>query len=258
MNIQNLFDELAALEQVEAIALGGSRATGKNDESSDYDIYLYITDKIPDKTRREVLSNYCNVMEIGNHYWEYEDNCTLKNGVDIDILYRSLNDFAAGIKSVVDEGNASNGYTTCMWHNLLTCKIIADKSGNLTKLKQSYTRPYPDKLRENIISKNRKLLGGVLPSYNHQIKKAESRGDLVSVNHRTTEFLASYFDIIFALNRLTHPGEKRLASLCKQNCKILPNKFEENLSALFFNMFSGNISPIIEDIISCLDEVTRY
>lgn len=255
MNIQNLFDELAALEQVESIALGGSRATGKNDDRSDYDVYLYVTAAVPEDARRTLLANYCKVMEIGNHYWEYEDNCTLNNGVDIDILYRNLDDFTAGIKSVVDEGNASNGYTTCMWHNLLSCKIIADKSGRLTKLKQDYTRPYPDKLRENIITKNRKLLSGVLPSYDYQIKKAESRDDFNSVNHRTAEFLASYFDIIFALNRLTHPGEKRLVSLCKQNCDILPRKFEENLSSLFKNMFSGNISPIIEDIIACLDEV---
>ena len=44
------------------------------------------------------------------------------------------------------------------------------------------------------------LLSGMLPSFDTQIKKAEKRRDLVSVNHRVTEFLASYFDILFALN----------------------------------------------------------
>ena len=58
-----------------------------------------------------------------------------------------------------------------------------------------------------------KLLSGMLPSFDAQIEKAENRKDFVSVNHRVTEFLASYFDIIFALNEMTHPGEKRMQSI---------------------------------------------
>ena len=82
-----------------------------------------------------------------------------------------------------------------------------------------------------------------------QIKKAEDRGDFVSVNHRVTEFLASYFDIIFALNEMTHPGEKRMQSICSSECKILPNHFDENLNMLFGRMFRDNISLVINDMV---------
>ena len=82
-----------------------------------------------------------------------------------------------------------------------------------------------------------KLLNDALPAYYLQIKKAIKRNDLVSINHRISAFLESYFDIVLAVNELTHPGEKRLISLCKQNCKILPNNFEDNLNELFENMF---------------------
>ena len=95
-----------------------------------------------------------------------------------------------------------------------------------------------------------KLLSGVLPSYDMQIKKAAGRGDTVSINHRTAEFLASYFNIIFAMNNLTHPGEKRLVQLCKERCKILPNNFEKNLNVLFAEMFSGDVSEPIEKIVN--------
>lgn len=100
-------------------------------------------------------------------------------------------------------------------------------------MKKRFDVPYPEALRTAIIRKNRALLSGVLPSYDAQIRKVASRRDLVSINHRTTEFLASYFDIIFAMNRQTHPGEKRLVSLCKDRCENLPDRFEENLNHLF-------------------------
>ena len=236
--VERLFEELANLEQVEAIALGGSRAGENFDEKSDHDVYLYITAPVDEEVRREILSRYCDYMELGNRFWELEDNCTLKNGIDIDILYRNLDDFTADVASVVEGCNARNGYTTCMWHNLLTCKIICDKAGRLKACKERFTVVYPEKLRENIINQNMRLLTDNLPSYDGQIKKAVKRADLVSVNHRTSAFLESYFDVIFALNRVTHPGEKRLVQLCLKNCEVLPLNFEENLSALFSHLFT--------------------
>ena len=247
---EKLFNDIINLPEVEAIALGGSRAGNVYDEKSDYDVYVYVTEDIPENKRGEIFARYCSVTEIGNHYWETEDNCTLNNGVDIDIIYRSLDDFAAGISRTVDECEATNSYTTCMWHNLLNSKIIFDRSGRLSELQKRYNVPYPKALRKKIIERNMKLLSGALPSYDMQIKKAAGRGDTVSINHRTAEFLASYFNIIFALNDLTHPGEKRLVQLCKERCKILPNNFEENLNGLFAEMFSGDVSEAIEKIVN--------
>ena len=207
-DINKLFEELANLPQVEAIALGGSRATGRNDEKSDYDVYVYITDRIDETVRRSILEKYCGYMEIGNSFWELEDDVTLKNGIDMDIIYRNMDDFEKMVSSVVMDCVPWNGYTTCMWHNLITSRIVEDKNGKLHRLQEKYHIPYPKKLKENIISNNMKLLSGMLPSFDMQIRKAENRGDLVSVNHRVAEFLASYFDIIFALNEMIHPGEK--------------------------------------------------
>lgn len=246
---EKLFNDFSSFSEVDAIALGGSRAAEIYDESSDYDVYVYVTESIPDGKRREILSHYCAVAEIGNHYWETEDNCTLNNGIDIDIIYRDIDDFAAGISRTVDKYEATNGYTTCMWHNLLNCKIIFDRNGRLAELQSRYNVPYPPTLRKNIIERNMKLLSGALPSYDMQIKKAADRCDTVSINHRTAEFLASYFNVIFALNSLTHPGEKRLVQLCKKYCKVLPNNFEENLNALFAGMFSGDVYARIEAIV---------
>lgn len=239
IDVNRLWERLAEYPGVEAVALGGSRATGKADEKSDYDVYVYLQGEFPACEREKILQEFCSVMEINNHYWEMEDNCTLKNGVDLDIIYRRLEDFAEGIRRVVQEGNASNGYTTCMWHNLKTCRILYDGTGRLSGLKKDCDVAYPRELKRNIVQRNMKLMSGVLPSYDMQIKKAQQRRDLVSINHRTAAFLESYFDVIFALNEMTHPGEKRLMRLCMEQCSILPARFEENLEGLFAHMFDG-------------------
>ena len=257
MDVNQLFEELGSLAQVEAIALGGSRATGRNDATSDYDVYVYLNGSIDEAVRRRILDKYCKYMEIGNSFWELEDDVTLKDGIDMDIIYRNLQDFENTVASIVIDCVPWNGYTTCMWHNLITCKILLDKTGKLHALQEKYQIPYPKKLKENIISNNLKLLSGMLPSFDTQIKKAENRGDLVSVNHRVTEFLASYFDILFALNEMTHPGEKRMQSICSTECHLLPDHFDENLNRLFAGMFREPISPVIHDMVAELKKLTQ-
>ena len=257
VNVNELFEDLSRFPQVEAIALGGSRATGRNDAASDYDVYVYTTGPIDDGERRQVLEKYCRYMEIGNSFWELEDDVTLCDGIDMDIIYRNMNDFENSVASVVVNGTAWNGYTTCMWHNLITSQIVFDRNGALTALQERFRIPYPQNLKKNIISNNMKLLSGMLPSFDTQITKAEKRGDLVSVNHRVAEFLASYFDVLFALNEMTHPGEKRMQSICSKECKLLPERFDENLDRLFDGMFRKNISPVIGDMVRELRKIVE-
>lgn len=253
--VDKLFEELKNIPQVEAIALGGSRAGEVFDEKSDYDVYLYCTGSVADEVRKAILDKYCSYIELSNHFWELEDNCTLKNGIDIDILYRNIEDFTADVASVVEGFNARTGYTTCMWHNLITCKIIYDKDSRLQAMKERFSVPYPQELKKNIISKNMSLLSGMLPSYDGQILKAVKRKDLVSINHRTSAFMESYFDVLFALNEKTHPGEKRLVSLSKK-LSILPENFEENINKLFADLFA-NPELIENDLAKIIFELKR-
>ena len=256
--INALFKDLSALPQVEAIALGGSRAGTCYDETSDYDIYLYCTSPIPEETRREILGKYASYVEYGNHFWELEDNGTFNNGVDFDLLFRNLDDFTAGVAHVVEDFQACNGYTTCMWHNLLTCKIIYDRDGRLAEAKKRFDVPYPPQLKANIIHQNLRLLHGNLPSYDGQILKAVKRQDEVSICHRTAAFMESYFDILWALNEKTHPGEKRLVSLCTENCQILPANFQENIRILYRDLFTSpentqaNLAKIVDELTNIL------
>ena len=194
---------------------------------------------------------------LENQFWEVEDNCTLSDEIDIDIIYRNINDFENNIENVVEKHRAGNGYTTCFWHNLKNSKVLYDPHKEFYKIQERFEVPFPKELKENIISKNFRLLTGNLPSYDKQIIKAFDRGDFVSVNHRIAAFIESYFDIIFAINELTHPGEKRMIQYAKEHSKILPKDFEENMNELLNSMGSTleHVENNLKNIIKNLEDI---
>ncbi len=71
----------------------------------------------------------------------------------------------------------------------------------------------------------------VISSYTDQIEKALKRSDLLSLNHRLAALFASYFDVLFALNRTPHPGEKRLLAYASR-CVALPENMVTDVEAV--------------------------
>jgi len=76
------------------------------------------------------------------------------------------------------------------------------------------------------------VLRDVLPAWAGQLEKAARRGDLISVNHRLAGLLASYFDIVFAVNRRLHPGEKRLLDAAVRTCPRLPVAMADDVTEI--------------------------
>jgi hypothetical protein len=82
---------------------------------------------------------------------------------------------------------------------------------------------------------------------------------LVSINHRIAALIASYFDIIFAVNYLPHPGEKRLVQLANKLCEKLPKNMEQDITSLIISLAAiENKQYILEKtnaLIDSLDEL---
>lgn len=83
-------------------------------------------------------------------------------------------------------------------------------------------------------------------SFYKQLEKAIKRNDIVSINHRTTAILASYFDILFAINEELHVGEKKLISYAKKLCRKLPDNFDKDIEDIINN---NNILEKIKNLI---------
>jgi hypothetical protein len=151
-----------------------------------------------------------------------------------------------------------SGYTTCFCYNVFHSKILYDPKGVYSDMVKLFTMPYPELLRKNIISKNRECMYGkmpVSPSYINQIEKAIKRNDIISVNHRIAEFIKNYFDILFALNRKFHPGEKHLIEYAKELCEWLPVDFEIDMRNLVISNGNDITLSVLRKLIINLDDL---
>lgn len=230
----SLINDFAELKQVEAIAIAGSHGTQMNDSFSDYDVYLYVNESIPVEVRQKITSHHCCEMELNNQFWETEDDGRLNSGTEIELIYRSLEWLEQELERVVFKHQANVGYSTCFLSNLLNSKVLFDRHQKLTELQQKYTVEYSRELAIAVIDKNLPLLCNTATAYPKQVNKAIRRKDYLTVQHRLTAYLVSYFDILFAINFIPHPGEKRLVEMAVKLCSILPVDFEKTMENLLF------------------------
>ena len=254
--LQEIALSYSKLEQVYAVVLSGSRTSNQNDEMSDYDIYVYSDAEIPVEFRTELAKKYSDDYEIDNSYFETGDEWNLReSNTGLDFMFRCKNWITDTVDNIYCKHMASNGYSTCFLHNIKTSQILYDKDNWFLNLQNKVNGPYPEELKNNIIKRNIMLISDKKnASYLDQIKLAVKRNDQVSVNHRIAAFMASYFDIIFALNKVYHPGEKRMIKYAQKHCKILPDQFEENINELF-KAEDKDKTAILETIIKELKKI---
>jgi predicted nucleotidyltransferase len=202
---------LAAHPAVVAITLGGSRATSRHDERSDHDIEVFTDGELSLAFRRELAARFDPHPEIGNDWFGPADEWVDRaSGTALDIAYFDRAWFERAIRDVIERHRPALGYTTALWHTLRHARPAFDRDGWLATMRALAVTPYPDALRRNIVAWNHPVLRTSRSSYRRQVELAVLRDDPVSVNHRVAALLASVFDIVFALHRELHPGEKRL------------------------------------------------
>ncbi|HPH97904.1 MAG TPA: DUF4037 domain-containing protein [Anaerolineaceae bacterium] len=247
------------LPQVEAVAVAGSRGRGGGavDGASDIDLYVYTRAEIPLAARRALVEQVGGASEanLGLNYWGPGDLWVhAPTGIDLDINYFDAAWMEEQIARVMTQHQPAMGYTTCFCCTVRQSILFHDPHGWFAALQRQCDQNYPEALRQNIIRYNHPVLRGILTSYAAQIEKAVKRRDLVSVNHRVAALLASYFDILFAANRLLHPGEKRQVEFALKHCQMLPAAMEADLQAIL-TVPMAELAEIPERISRLLDRL---
>ncbi|MEG4110800.1 MULTISPECIES: DUF4037 domain-containing protein [unclassified Microcoleus] len=257
---QTISDHFSSLPQVVAVVLAGSRTTIVTDESSDFDFYVYVEEDIPVDIREAIARQFSDRMAINNQFWEPGDEwIDIKTGCGIDIMYRKPEWIEEELDRVLVKHQASVGYSTCFWWNVLTSVSLYDKDGWFQQLQANVDRPYPEQLRQAIIAKNYPILRHQIFSFHHQLESAVLRRDSVSIIHRTAAFLGSYFDMVFAVNSIPHPGEKRLIERATALCSKLPEDLESQIHTLTHSISlpagDRQILPCLDGLVDSLDRL---
>jgi hypothetical protein len=249
---QAVSDRFSQLPEVEAIALAGSRIAGHGSESSDIDIYVYPTTDIPAEVRLSIAREFAAQPQIVDFFGpglEWDDPTT---GLHVDVILFTVGWMQDQIERVLVRHEASMGYTTALWHTVQISKVLYDRSGWFARLQQMARQPYPDELVQAIVKLNCPLLRGSFPEFPAQIRKAAQREDLVSLNHRTAALLASYFDILFAVNRVPHPGEKRMLDLTERLCPKRPADMRQHITQMLASAGTGS-SEVVTHVDALVD-----
>lgn len=256
-SFEKIVEEFNMIEEVESIMLSGSAGSGMEDGYSDYDLYIYSTKPISVEKRRGIIEKYSSYTEMNNQFWETEDNFILADENRLcEIIYRDFGFIEGTVGSVIEKQCAWVGYTTCFWHNLINSTLLFDRSGKGAEYIKRFSVDYPEALVQNIIDKNFPILRERVSSYFNQIKKAVSRDDFISINHRVAAFLASYFDIIFALNKMGHPGEKKLIKIVSEKCNYIPENFRTDMEKVV-NTGGTELLEVLNSIVDNLENLIK-
>lgn len=251
--LKKITEDFSKYDEVDAILLAGSVSIDNTDDMSDYDIYIYQNKELSPDIRLEIAKKYADRYEINNNFWENGDEWILRDeNRGVDIMYRGFDWLESELDRVVFDHNANVGYTTCIWHNFMTSIVLYDKSNGVKQLQEKYNVNFSDELVKNIIKKNYPILRDNISSYYVQIKKAFIRNDFISVNHRVAAFLSSYFDILFAVNKVLHPGEKKLEKFVQNNLSKVPENALLHLNNLLkiesMDSVLSNINLLVDGI----------
>lgn len=254
---KKIAERFSQLPEVLAVAVAGSQSSGAAGTGSDIDIYIYSTTEIPAPVRTAIGADFSDAVEL-NDFWGAGNEWTDRNtGIHIDAMFWTTGWIKEQIDRVLVRHEAWMGYTTCFWHTVRISQIMFDRDSWFAQLQQQAMQDYPVALIKAIVANNYPILRQISSSYLRQLEKAASRADLVSLNHRTAALLASYFDILFAINRVPHPGEKRLIDLAEQLCPKRSPAMGAEITAVLEARKGAEISMAVNRLLDSLDEVLK-
>lgn len=245
---------LASSPGVAAVALVGSHTSSAAESDSDYDLFVYVDGELRELRSRmaDELADAAEWRSIHESAFGDGDVWRLQDGgAWVDLMYWTTAWGEAQLRRVLVEHAASMGYSTAFWRSIRDAQPLYERDAWHAGLQQQARQPYPEALRRNIVRLNRPYLREHRFSFRQQTAKAIERHDLVSVNHRVATWLASYFDIIFAINRVLHPGEKRLLDFVGRECQAVPDRMPTSVERLV--ELSGLAVPSLPET---MDELT--
>jgi Domain of unknown function (DUF4037)/Nucleotidyltransferase domain len=250
--LQRIVAAIGDLPGIAAISLGGSTAAGLTDESSDFDVYVYYHQPLAAAADRAVrlrpLSDE-GTLEVGIPTFGLEDHLCVQAKL-IELVYLDLDRLSADTKQAYAQGLSSEGYTTALLYILARSPVLHDATGEVTALRAQLQAGFPEPTRARLLREHPELLR----YYLELLRISQQRGDLLFVQHMRYSIQMIFFNLLFALNRLYHPGGKRLLNHA-QRCAIQPADLAERWNVIA--RLSADDSALADRLEELIDDLCR-
>lgn len=247
--VRDVAQALVALEGIRAVSLGGSRALGMEDASSDTDLYVWYRSSLVAAELRQSALNH--LADDGIHPFDSfgpEDHWTFE-GKKYEVVYLDLDDIWTQIGQARTVGLDSEVCATAFLHTAYASVPIADPYADLEHLHTDLST-FPEATR--MIQLNQLPL--MAEEFASQLRGAQGRQDWAMVVRRRAGLLDVTVSLLFAVNRRYHPGEKRLlkhvseCNICppdmagrlQKACLVGPN--DPNLAGYFISLISETVA----------------
>lgn len=203
---RDIADALASLPGVVAVAVGGSRATGVADERSDTDLYaLWRGELAAPADRAAVLAPLADQGQVVSaSIFGPEDHLHRDHRL-VEVVYLNLDEMQQLVATATHEGLGGTVCSTAFLHTLATCQPLRDDAHELAAVKRQLAG-YPEPTRTRILADSTQAI----PEFISQLRTAQARRDVLMIVDRRAAAQAALVNLLFALNRTYHPGEKRL------------------------------------------------
>lgn len=240
MQITELAQQLADVDGVSSVVLGGSRARGTHSESSDYDLGLYYEDLISVAGIEDFVRNVADPSEeativapgewgpwINGGAWLQVD------GFKVDLLYRNIpfvrqkaEEAHRGVfSSHYQVGHPSGYHSFYLLAEVGVSQALSDPTGIFGELKD-LADPYPEALRSAIVDK-------FLWEAHFQLEivgRTDFGSDPCYEMSAISRFISCVHQVLYAKSRIWFLNEKRAT----QNLAKLGTDMEDLAARLTF------------------------
>lgn len=268
LSIKRILTLLKTVKGIEAVVLGGSRATGNYSAKSDIDIGIYYSDSSQldleglnrvatqlDDTHRSGL-----ITKIGEWGpWINGGGWLCIDGLATDFLLRDLNK----VSTVIDEclnniitidyqpGHPHGFVNTIYVAETYYCKILWNSNNNLVNLKDKIT-PYPLTIKTGIVNKFLWEAGfSITLAY-----KGLWKDDIVYTTGCIYRVISCLTQVIYALNETYIMNEKgSLANI--DEFRIIPQDFKKKVENIFYSLTTNteNMKNLVDELSSIVKDV---
>lgn len=253
--LDDVTEELKNIDNIKAIVLGGSYATGMATDTSDLDIAIYYYEEKPFDIEaiKLIAGKYANVDKptvTGFYEWGpwVNGGAWIKTAKGkVDILYKNIDQITSTIEKVKRgvwenhfEQQPPYGFSSLIFlAETKYCIPLHDPQGIIQSLK-SMVLSYPEILKRTVIQQS-------LWSAEFTIWHADSfaiKGDVYNTMGCLTRAVKNIVTTLFSINELYPIGDKRAIEIIEQS-KIKPTHFSERIGKILCadkNLMPGNIA----------------